>query len=167
MKTYIIDGNNLLHKNPVWHSLHGRAPHDAAQALIFSLENFSKKFSSYRIEVFFDGNEGAPKTAQKNIFIHTASHADTAIKERIKKISSTVTFFVVSSDTEVHNFARIHGCTVQSSENFLSELKKISSEMSSPSGKNFSPEKGKRPDKPQGVSKEEIKRMKKLFGLDD
>lgn len=82
------------------------------------------KYSSYRFKVFFDGfNTGIVSPSHR---IQTknsgAKTADDNLKKSISAVKSPANKIVVTSDTEVHNFARVHGIAVITSEEFLRQI---------------------------------------------
>jgi predicted RNA-binding protein with PIN domain len=163
MKHYILDGNNILHKHSGWAELFKRAPAEACRALVLSCEAFLKIYPSYKISIVFDGT--IPSVSSTLLKIFVASPADTKIKELIRQMQNPKLAVVVSSDTEVWNYARLNTATAQRSEDFLKELP-LQNSPTQPAFKSVAQKEKTPKEKPAGVSKTEIQTMKKLFGLD-
>jgi predicted RNA-binding protein with PIN domain len=163
MKHYIIDGNNLIHKHSGWSELFNRAPDEAARALVLSCEAFLKIYPSYTISVIFDGH--TPPVSSSSIKIYATTPADLKIKSILRNTQNPKHVVVVSSDTEVWNYARLNTATAIRSEDFLKQLPLLNP-ATQPASK-ITPKATKpQKEKPAGVSRNEIQTMKKLFGLD-
>ncbi|HYF03448.1 MAG TPA: NYN domain-containing protein [Patescibacteria group bacterium] len=163
MKHYILDGNNILHKHSGWAELFKRAPAEACRALLISCESFLKIYPSYKLSIVFDGQ--IPPVSSTLIKIFAAQPADKKIKDLIRTFQNPKLAVVVSSDTEVWNYARLNTATALRSEDFLKELPLFNSP-TQPAIKTSAAKTKTPKEKPSGVSKNEIQIMKKLFGLE-
>ena len=122
---------------------------------------YSAKYPSYNFIFAVDGNFEDIYISNVKITIISSKNlnADQIIKEQIAHSNNTKDLTCITSDTEVHNFARIHGCQVISSENFLKELQtsQFNQQKTKSKFKNIKSE------KPTGISKKSIEEFKKLF----
>jgi predicted RNA-binding protein with PIN domain len=161
MKKFIIDAFNVIHKSSELRAKLGISPAIACNSLLSIISVYSAKYPSYSFIFVVDGNFEDIFISNIKITIKSSKNltADQIIKEQIAFLSNTRNFTCVTSDTEVHNFARIHGCQVISSENFLKELQisQFSQYKSKSKFKNIKSE------KPTNVSKKSIDEFKKLF----
>ncbi len=121
MKTYLIDGNNLI---PKISQIKNQDKQSTREKLIFLLENY---FSSKKAKLYlhFDGFENSPLGLSNGKIIYSEkSPADKNIKDQIETAKNRKNLIVVSSDHEIQNFARVCSCEVLSSEAFAKELSK-------------------------------------------
>lgn len=171
MKTILIDGYNLLHKAthliPAHLDLHGQRSH-----LIHLLSNFARQRQVSLLIVFDNRSEqhrpaAASPAARgvKIIFTPAGKDADTLIQEHIRQHAARKELTVVSSDHEIQNTARDHGCTILKSEAFARQLR--GSSPSRKSGKVKLGETGEKTD--THLSQKEIDYWKAMFeqGRDD
>lgn len=149
MNTYLIDGNNLIHKIPEMKKLFLRNPDAAQRSLLESAKMNIPK--SYKLILFFDGH-GTAKC--KEIKYSGTKTADELIRKYIEQNYKKEIITVVSSDYGITEFAKVCACKVIKSENFLRARKKNTS-ASSPSNHNS--------EKPISVSRKELELFKNLF----
>jgi predicted RNA-binding protein with PIN domain len=159
MKQYFIDGNNVIHKSSFLKQKFSQSPEIACNSLLAMIDTAFDKYSSYRFKVFFDGfNTGIVSPSHR---IQTknsgAKTADENLKKSISAIKSPANKIVVTSDTEVHNFARVHGVAVITSEEFLRQISGGSPARKSKSKKN------QKNEKPSASGKKEIREFLELF----
>jgi predicted RNA-binding protein with PIN domain len=126
MKTYLIDGNNLIGKIPELKKLKNNL---AGERLIFILQRYfvNKKVN---VTIFFDGYPSEKIKADFEIVYSLGRTADELIKKRIDKSARNKNLTVVSSDLEVYFYAKECGCTVIKSEEFYSNIISSTSEKS-------------------------------------
>lgn len=124
---YLIDGNNFLGFS---YPLHFKDP-GTKNKLIRKLLIFQKATRA-KIILVFDGAPPPDFLKEKNVkkkfqIIYPAygQNADTVIKEIIDGQKDMKKFFVVSSDREIKNFARLKGAKALSSKEFNVKLKQI------------------------------------------
>lgn len=164
MKTYIIDALNLVHKSPSLRGLVSQSKEKAISGLANEISIFFARYQSYKAVLVVDGTITAINKFSKNITIIESQNntADDKIKEIINKSQKKSDFVVVSSDTEVYNFAKMNVVDVMISEDFLKLINSNKSQLSNKSNKTDSNRNNS--GKPSGVSKKEIREFKELFG---
>jgi predicted RNA-binding protein with PIN domain len=127
IKTYIIDGYNLIHKSAKLKKIFLKNPQSARESLVLTLSNFFTTRKDKCI-VVFDGNLNIPSSLStpkvRVIFSTPPDKADDEIKKIImsKDINERKNFIVVSSDNEIINCAKACGAGRMSSEEFLKIL---------------------------------------------
>lgn len=159
MKTYIIDLFNLIHKDNEIKQLFKTDMNNGINAMAAKISIFAAKYTSYKFKLILDGSNYSVSKYSHNIKFVESDHktADTVIKENISKIKNTSNTIVVSSDTEVYNYARVHACTALLSEEFLNKIiikhnntKKFKSKRNN--------------EKPNRVTKKEYQEFLEIFG---
>lgn len=163
MKTFIIDANNVLHRDPAWRAALAGAPSSARTVLVEALAPYARRYSAYAFLLVFDGESGTATSLPRNVAVRSASApqtADDVIKHEIRSLRTPENCIVVSSDTEVYNAARAHACTAMTADEFIREIRSV---LSPPPSVRTGSSGG---EKPSGVSRAEIAAMKKLFGLE-
>jgi predicted RNA-binding protein with PIN domain len=167
MQEYIIDAHNVIHTNSQFRNQISQGIDAARMALLNAIESYAQDYPSYTFTVVFDGRNAGIGSAYRMIKVQYSNNksADELIKKRIRKLSGNRNVIIVSSDTEIHNFARINAMQVESATQFAQKIL---------SGKRKNSTVGKSAkykaekylnEKPNSVSKREIEEMKKLFGL--
>jgi len=128
--------------------------------LISNIDDYIKIYPSYKFILFVDGEKVVNNIANLSIdlIFSGKNSADDYIKKYIEN-NSFKQLTVVSTDTEVYNFAKIHGVTVLTSESFLNKIKNSSKQSIRKTYKNKSIIK----EKPFGISKKEINEYMKIF----
>lgn len=127
IRTYIIDGYNLIHKSVKLRKFFLENPQIARELLISDLSDFFATRKDKCI-VVFDGNlniQSALSTPKVRVIFSTPpDKADDKIKKIImsKDINERKNFIVVSSDNAIINCAKACGVGRMSSEEFLKEL---------------------------------------------
>jgi predicted RNA-binding protein with PIN domain len=161
MKKYIIDAFNVIHKSSELRAKLGNSPAIACNSLLSMISVYSAKYPSYSFIFAVDGHFEDIFISNIKIKILTSKNqtADQIIKDQISLLTNTKNYFCITSDTEVHNFARIHGCQVISSEKFLKEIQtsQFNQQKTTSKFNNIKSE------KPTNVSKKSIEEFKKLF----
>lgn len=159
MKIIIIDAFNLIYKNAFLKEKLTRGIDIAAASLI---EILKTKSNSNKYIVAFDGEKQANISCPPNIRIIYSGKGNTAdkiIRELIAKSKQSKITCIVSSDTEVYNYARIHAMEAVLSEKFpLLNTANTTHLTSSAKGGS------KKGEKPMNASKKEIKEFLELFG---
>lgn len=124
---YLIDGNNLLGFIAPSRFKDLRSKYD----LVLKLRIF-QRLKRTRVILVFDGypNLNLPSEYYRGkkfliLFPPPDQNADQVIKETILKQTDLRRFFVVSSDREIKNFARIKGAKALSCEDFSRQLGKV------------------------------------------
>lgn len=163
MQNVILDAHNIMHKDASMKRQMDSSLTGARQSLVYLVEGLARKRPDVTYTLVFDGVNAAVLSALPNVVIRETrrfQEADDVIKDLVRQQERPYLTTVISSDTEVHNFAKRSGCIVKSSESFLREARtSVSGAKSSPQDKRLATD-----DKPTHVSRSEIEVMKKLFG---
>jgi hypothetical protein len=150
-----------MHKNRQLHSLLKTSLAYAQAALIKLVNDYAAGYKKHRITLVFDGDADVDIPPASNVYIKASGSdlADNVIKEIVRIDPNPKLITVVSSDMEVYNYARLHSCEAMLCEEFLEQLKK--------SSKSKDIRHTAESEKPAGVSKKEMRRMKELFGIEE
>ena len=130
MKSYIIDGNNLMGKISSIKKIQNNDKQLARERLVILIEQYFN-YHKGKVYLHFDGFQNTPINLSKRKIIYSEkSKADKTIKEQIEITLNRRNLIVISSDHEIQNFAGVCSCDVLSSEDFAKELtsKKIDEE---------------------------------------
>ncbi len=125
MINIVIDGFNLIHKCPMLKKKLYQSKELAIASLLESMRQYSERFPSYKITLYIDGIKSEQLLNSNKIDLFFSGKdllADDLIKKHIAEKHKIFELTVVSSDTEVFNFARVHACKVCTSEEFLRQL---------------------------------------------
>jgi predicted RNA-binding protein with PIN domain len=168
MTHYILDAHNVLHKRPAWNRLiNNRQLAEARQALVNAVARLAERYPAFFFTLVFDGVNTGVRAPYRNIAVYESPRgtpADIIIKQRIDADPNPHECIVVSSDTEVHNYARRSGCTVMSAAEFLQELDRPRLSKGEKNSEAFARMKSGAAEKPSSASKREIDELKRLFG---
>lgn len=154
MKTYLIDGNNVLRSNTDMKKLFEEDSERAKDLLIQKVVDHFKD-SNNKITIFFDGFSFVHSfsNVSHNVSVKHAKNktADDTILITIEKSKNTRNIIVVTSDLEVQKKAKVRLCEVMSSDEFIKKLstRRVSS--------------GEKPDKPTTREIEEWTRIFQNF----
>jgi predicted RNA-binding protein with PIN domain len=124
MQKYLIDGNNVIGKNPKLFQIQSKDKQASRNLLVFLVGRYlaNKKQSAI---IFFDGFPGEAIPFFKGKIVYSEkSTADEKIKSEITGTNNRRNLTVVSSDNEIINFAKVCGCSVLPSEEFLKKANK-------------------------------------------
>lgn len=122
MKTYLIDGNNLIFKIDELKRLQKSDKQKAREKLVFLIEDYfiNKK---HKVKIFFDGFEARKINSNISKIIYSnAKPADYYIKEEIENARNPKNLIVISSDIEIQSKARVCSAEIINSEIFANEL---------------------------------------------
>lgn len=167
MKIYLVDAYNVMHKIPDLKRMLNSSKDVACESLLVKIDSLKRggrlRNSFY---VVYDGFFESTMATDPNLKIiqSKGKTADEIIKRHIDKSPNKRNITVVSSDTEVHNYARLNGCEVIESAQFIKTY--LSTESSGGSNGSTSPAKGNptgKSEKPSHVSRGEVNEMMKLF----
>jgi predicted RNA-binding protein with PIN domain len=165
MPHYILDAHNILHKHPVWNRLIlSKQLAEARQGLVNAVARLAVRYPSFFFSLVFDGVNTGVQAPYRNIAVYEAPRSTTAdaiIKQRIDADTNPRDCIVISSDTEVHNYARRSGCKVISAREFLQELNKSVVDKHSEA---FYLKQSDAAEKPAHASKADVEEFKRLFG---
>ncbi len=157
MKTYLIDGNNLIFKIEQLKRLQKTDKQKAREKLVFLIDDYfiNKK---YKVKIFFDGFEAIKINSNISKIIYSNDKpADYFIKEEIENVKNPKNLIVVSSDIEIQNKARVCSAEIINSEIFANELL----------NKNNFPDVDKSEEEKIKKLQNEIDEFKKLFSADE
>jgi predicted RNA-binding protein with PIN domain len=167
MSVFIIDANNIMHKDAELKSKIKKDYLNACSAFLAQIRAYAYKYPSFKFVVVFDGFTEGLESNYANIRVgwSFSRTADEVIKEYIRDEYTNKCLKLASSDTNLHNFAKIHSIDVYSAEDFLSMIKaKTATNKTIDSSKNTNLGKS---EKPNSASRKEVNEMLRLFGLDD
>ncbi|GAB6281724.1 MAG: hypothetical protein STSR0008_04650 [Ignavibacterium sp.] len=154
MKTYLIDGNNLIFKIDHLKELQKIDKQKVREKLIFLIEDYfiNKK---HKVKIFFDGFETIKINSNISKIIYSNDKpADYYIKEEIDNAKNPKNLVIVSSDFEIQNKAKVCSAEILNSEIFAKELL---------NKKDFSNDNKSEEEKIKKLQNE-IDEFKKLFG---
>lgn len=122
MRHFIIDGNNLIGKMP---ALKSKDKISERENLAFILERyFSKKKN--KVSLHFDGHQTLPiKVSGIKIYYSGSRTADEMIKQEIERSNNRKNIVLITSDTNLKEFAKVCSCSVMNSEEFNTEITSI------------------------------------------
>ena len=151
MLNYIIDGNNLIGKITSLMSLQKKDKQASREKLVYILDRYfiSKKAN---VTLHLDGHPAGRVSSSKMKIVYSENlTADEKIKKQISQSKSPRNIIVVTSDSNLAQFAKVCSVTVVSSDEFAVEINK--------SGDKFDEE---------SIIKSinNVDEFKKLFGVD-
>ncbi len=151
MLSYIIDGNNLIGKIASLMSLQKKDKQASREKLVYILDRYfiSKKAN---VTLHLDGHPAGNVISSKMKIVYSENlTADEKIKKQISQSKSTRNIIVITSDSNLAQFAKVCSATVVSSDEFAVEINK--------SGDKFDEE---------NIIKSinNVDEFKKLFGVD-
>lgn len=124
MVSYFIDGNNVIGKFPSVKILEKKDKQLPREKLSFLIERYfiNKKV---KVKLFFDGFQNLPiKVSKIQVLYSNNKTADELIKNEIEKNKTRGNITVVSSDNNIKEFAKVCGCKILTSEEFILLLEK-------------------------------------------
>ena len=124
MLTYIIDGNNLIGKISSLMNLQKKDKQASREKLVFMLDRY---FANKKANVFlhFDGHPSSKINSSKMKIVYSENQtADDKIKKQITQFRSPRNLIVVTSDSNLAQYAKVCSCTVNSSDGFAAEINK-------------------------------------------
>ncbi len=119
MKTYFVDGNNLMGKIP---SMKSRMKSDKVGVREELALKLDRTFigTNNKVVLFLDGFQSDLIRTNKTEVVYSDSKpADIVIKQRIDLSKNPRNIVVVSSDNEVYNYGKKCSCEVLKSEEFI------------------------------------------------
>lgn len=151
MLNYIIDGNNLIGKITSLMSLQKKDKQASREKLVYILDRYfiNKKAT---VTLHLDGHPAGRVSSSKMKIVYSENlTADEKIKKQISQSKSPRNIIVVTSDSNLAQFAKVCSATVVSSDEFAVEINK--------SGDKFDEE---------SIIKSinNVDEFKKLFGVD-
>ncbi len=126
MKTYILDGYNVIHSIPYFERQLDSSLEAARDALVLFCKTYQcARKDVKRIYIVFDGNDqyaGYPSAGSANVvpvFSSSKEEADERIVELLKGFGRKETIVLVSNDNYVGNHARVFGASRMSTQEFF------------------------------------------------
>jgi predicted RNA-binding protein with PIN domain len=122
--TYIIDGNNLIGKISLLMNLQKKDKQASREKLVFMLDRY---FANKKANVFlhFDGHPNSKINSSRMKIVYSENQtADDKIKKQISQFRSPRNLIVITSDSNLAQFAKVCSCTVYSSDDFAAEINK-------------------------------------------
>lgn len=165
MKTYIVDTLNVINLDNELKSMSLQSKEIAVSAFCSRLANFLNKYSAYKVLLVIDGSLDSINKYHQNIELITtkSTNADDKIKELISNSKIKSNLEIVSSDTEVYNFARMNAVNIVTASEFLKIL--TSNNISKITNSQLT--KKHKKEKPANASKKEIKLLSEMFNDSD
>jgi len=149
--TYIIDGNNLIGKISSLMSLQKKDKQASREKLVYILDRYfiQKKCN---VTLHLDGHSGGRVNSSKMRIVYSENlTADEKIKKQISQSKSPRNIIVITSDSNLAQFARVCSAAIIPSEEFAAEIKKSNSNADEEAKIN---------------SMKNVDEFKKLFGID-
>lgn len=152
MLTYIIDGNNLIGKISYLINLQKKDKQASREKLVYMLDRY---FINKKASVFLhlDGHPNSKINSSKMKIIYSENQtADDKIKKQISQSKSPRNLIVITSDSNLAQFAKVCSTAVITSEEFSALLNKTSNSVDE-----------------ESIIKSinNVEEFKKLFGVDD
>jgi predicted RNA-binding protein with PIN domain len=162
MKIFVVDANNVIHKDSQIKRIFDTSPAGATAALLHQVEQYNSIYPKYKFLVFFDSIQQLfPKYSTISLkWSSQGEDADTLIKKYVENSSKASTLTIVSSDSEVISNAKVHNCSVMTSEEFLAIIKPTTLKKSDSLQSKVSQSKS---EKPNRITKKEMIEFKELF----
>ncbi len=128
MISYIIDGNNLIGKIKSLMDLQSKNKQASKEKLVYMLDRyFSGK--KYLVTLHLDGHQnGKINSSVMKIIYSEKLSADEKIKDQIEHTSSRKNTIVITSDSNIAEFARVCSCKIIPSEEFVSIIRNMNKE---------------------------------------
>lgn len=149
LKTYYIDGNNLIGKVKNLWALQQKDKQASREKLSFILDRYFST-RNHKVVLYFDGHSNVSiNTSKLKIMYSENRTADDIIKTAIERNKNPRNLVVVTSDHSLMDFSRVCNCEVVSSTEFAQEIMRPAS-------------KDEEEEKKKSISDDDIK---KLFGI--
>lgn len=125
MKTYIIDALNVINYSQSLKTLLNSSKDNAVSGLCSELSQYLQKYPSYKFIVVVDGSISQINKFHKNVTVISSQNntADNKIKEIFSNLANKNLIEIVSTDTEVYNYARMNSAGALTSSDFLNLIK--------------------------------------------
>lgn len=122
MLTYIIDGNNLIGKTPSLMKIQNNDKQASREKLVHLVDRYflDKKTN---VTIHFDGHSNTKINSLKCKIVYSENQtADDKIKKQISQSKSPRNIVLITSDSNLSQFARKCSCTIISSDNFAADI---------------------------------------------
>ncbi len=119
---FIIDGNNLIGKDPTLKELQKKAPQASREKLALKLERYFIN-RNVQVSLHFDGfpKEAIP-TNKIKIHYSYSQTADEKIREEIDLTTNPKLITLVTSDEALRSYGKVNACKLVSSSEFWNML---------------------------------------------
>ncbi len=118
MKHYIIDGNNLIGKIKSLHKMQQSDKQGSREKLSFMIDNYFHDKKA-KVTIHFDGFAKQPiKLIYANIIYSENNSADAKIKKQIELSNNRRIITVITSDSNLREYARVCSTSLLRSEEF-------------------------------------------------
>ena len=127
MLNYIIDGNNLIGKISSLKNLQNKDKQASREKLVYILDRFfiTKKAN---VSLHLDGHPNAKINSSRMKIIYSENlTADEKIKKQISQSKSPRNIILITSDSNLAQFAKVCSVSVTTSDEFGAEISKSSS----------------------------------------
>lgn len=122
MLKYIIDGNNLIGKIKSLQKLQSSDKQSAREKLAYLIDNYFNK-KKFKVSLHFDGYPNLPiNITNAKVIYSLKKTADEKIKDEISSQKNPKNIIVITSDSNLKEFARVCSSKVISSEDFASSI---------------------------------------------
>jgi len=122
MKHYIIDGNNLIGKIKSLHKIQLMDKQGSREKLSFMIDNYFHDKKA-RVTIHFDGFAKHPiKLTYANIIYSENNSADSKIKKQIEMSNNRRIITVITSDSNLREYARVCSASLLKSEEFAKKM---------------------------------------------
>ena len=129
MINYIIDGNNLIGKISSLMNLQKKDKQASREKLVFLLDRYFLK-KKVNITLHFDGFPNIAINSSKLKIVYSENQtADEKIKKQISESKSARNITLITSDTNLAQFAKVCSCKIISSEELAGEISKSNSNL--------------------------------------
>lgn len=122
MLHYLIDGNNVIGKSSFLKKLQSKAKQSSREKFALIVERYFVKRNA-KVSLHFDGHpKGQIKIAKGKIIYSENLTADEMIKKEIERSKNPKNLVVITSDSNLKDFARKCSCKIISSEELLKQF---------------------------------------------
>ncbi len=119
MKTFLIDGNNVIGKDSRLKKVQQKDKQASREKLVNLVDNYFHD-KNQKVFIHFDGFKSSPINSTKAGIIYSDSKtADDTIKRHIEQLANKKNTVVITSDSNLTQFAKVCHCGHISSEEFL------------------------------------------------
>lgn len=124
MKTYYIDGNNLIGKIKILWEIQQKDKQSSREKLVYILDRYFARHNNKAV-LYFDGFPGTAINSSKvKIQYSEKKSADDHIRTAIDRNKNPRNLMIVTSDHALMNYASVCRCEILSSSAFASEILK-------------------------------------------
>jgi predicted RNA-binding protein with PIN domain len=149
---YIIDGNNLIGKISSLMNLQKKDKQASREKLVYMLDRYFNQKKA-NVTLHLDGHQSGKVNSLKMKIVYSENlTADENIKKQISQSKSTRNIIVITSDSNLAQFAKVCSAKIISSEEFAAKINRSNPTL----------------DEENIIkSMNNVNEFKKLFGVDD